>query len=553
MADTLNVPAWVVDGEQALAAGDWPAARSAFSNAAAHATGPRVLEGLARALWWSGEAEPALDLRRKAYAGYRLGRDLSSAARVALWISDEYLTLYDNAAASRGWLKRAERLVEGQRGTADVGWLNLTYTRRAADPREQERCARRAFGIGRAHDDRDLELVALSRLGLARVLQGHIDDGVGCFDEAMAGATGGEASRLETIGDVYCDLSRAAEVIGEASRLMQWAEVMMSFLGRGHMLFIAFCSTCCGELLLGEGNWSEAEAQLLSGIAMLEASGQRSRCVHPSTTLATLRLAQGRIEDAEAILAPYAALPEAAIPAARLALLGGRAKVAVKRLTRELARTGSDNLAAVPMLALLVEAHLAAGDTASGRSVAAQIRRLADRADTSHFRAIAAIADARLKVALGRRAAADSLADAATLLAECGLKYEAARARLEFATAAGENDPELAVDEAERALREFEELGASHEADLTRQLLRKLGARARTGPKGVGLLTAREREVLELLGHGLTNAEIAGRLVISIKTAGHHVSNILSKLGLRSRSEAATYAVINLVKIPVSK
>jgi len=552
MADAQNVSACIADGEKALAAGDWSAARGAFNEAAAHSAEPRVLEGLARALWWSGEAEPALDLRRKAYAGYRRARDLSSAARVALWIADEYLTLYNNAAASRGWLRRAERLVERRR-TADAGWLNLAYARWAADPREQERCARRALSIARAHDDGDLELVALSRLGLARVLQGHIDDGVGCFDEAMAGATGGEASRLETIGDVYCDLSRAAEVIGEASRLMQWAEVMMSFLGRGHMLFVAFCSTCCGELLLGEGNWSEAEEQLLSGIAMLEASGQRSRCVHPSTTLATLRVAQGRLEDAETILAPYAALPEAAIPFARLALLGGRAKVAVMRLTRELARAGSGNLATVPMLSLLVEAHIAAGDTASGRSVAAQIRRLADRAATAHFSAVAAVADARVKVALGRRGAADSLADAAALLSECGLKYEAARARSDFAMAAGEGDPELAVDEAERALHEFEELGASHDADLTRQLLRKLGARARTGPKGVGLLTERERGVLELLGHGLTNAEIAGRLFISVKTAGHHVSNILSKLGLRSRSEAATYAVINLAKVRPSK
>ena len=49
--------------------------------------------------------------------------------------------------------------------------------------------------------------------------------------------------------------------------------------------------------------------------------------------------------------------------------------------------------------------------------------------------------------------------------------------------------------------------------------------------------------MLGLLGEGLTNAEIAARLYISTKTAGSHVSNLLAKLQLRSRQEAAAYAV----------
>jgi DNA-binding CsgD family transcriptional regulator len=53
-------------------------------------------------------------------------------------------------------------------------------------------------------------------------------------------------------------------------------------------------------------------------------------------------------------------------------------------------------------------------------------------------------------------------------------------------------------------------------------------------------LTEREIEVLQLLSDGLTNREIAGRLYISTGTAGVHVSNILRKLGVRSRVQAAT-------------
>ena len=102
---------------------------------------------------------------------------------------------------------------------------------------------------------------------------------------------------------------------------------------------------------------------------------------------------------------------------------------------------------------------------------------------------------------------------------------------------------EAAVGEARSALRVFERLGAAADADAAAGLLRELGAGGRAWPKGFGQLTKRETEVLSLLGAGCSNAEIAQRLVISRRTAEHHVASILSKLNLRSRSEAAAYAV----------
>lgn len=73
-------------------------------------------------------------------------------------------------------------------------------------------------------------------------------------------------------------------------------------------------------------------------------------------------------------------------------------------------------------------------------------------------------------------------------------------------------------------------------------LQRRLGRRADpAAPPGPEVLTRREREVLALVGDGLSNADVAERLYISPRTAAVHVSNILAKLGLASRTEAAAW------------
>ena len=98
------------------------------------------------------------------------------------------------------------------------------------------------------------------------------------------------------------------------------------------------------------------------------------------------------------------------------------------------------------------------------------------------------------------------------------------------------------------ALRRLEALGAVPVAAVVRRSLREAGVRSLPGvvrastrehPAG---LTAREQEVLEQLGRGCTNEEIAARLVISTKTAGHHVSAVLAKLGVPGRREAVAAA-----------
>ena len=129
-------------------------------------------------------------------------------------------------------------------------------------------------------------------------------------------------------------------------------------------------------------------------------------------------------------------------------------------------------------------------------------------------------------------------ADAAAAWQERGEPYEQADALAEA------DDPALLL----TALEIVDALGALPLASRIRERLRGFGVRriprgpveaTRTNPAG---LTNRQVEVLHLVAEGLTNAEIAERLVLSVRTVDHHVSAILQKLGVDSRQAAAQRA-----------
>jgi DNA-binding NarL/FixJ family response regulator len=122
------------------------------------------------------------------------------------------------------------------------------------------------------------------------------------------------------------------------------------------------------------------------------------------------------------------------------------------------------------------------------------------------------------------------------------MPLDAGEARLDLARAIASESPALALDEARTALATFRDLGASRAMDVAGGLLRDLGSATGGRPRASGELTAREQEVLGLIALGMSNAQIARTLVISEKTAGHHVSRILTKLGVRNRTEAAAHA-----------
>jgi len=133
------------------------------------------------------------------------------------------------------------------------------------------------------------------------------------------------------------------------------------------------------------------------------------------------------------------------------------------------------------------------------------------------------------------RATRGHLRRAASAWLELGAVYPAARARVGLAAALGARGDDEGADRELAAAREaFESLGA--EGDLAR--LRATG-RGAAAPAG---LTSRELEVLAGISGGESNRAIALRLGISVRTVDRHVSNVLDKLGVASRAEAAAFA-----------
>jgi DNA-binding NarL/FixJ family response regulator len=129
--------------------------------------------------------------------------------------------------------------------------------------------------------------------------------------------------------------------------------------------------------------------------------------------------------------------------------------------------------------------------------------------------------------------------DAIDRLTDASAPYDAAVARLWLSRAlAALRRPDSADAQARSARDAFASLGAERELARAEALL--------AGPSGaaeeLGELSPREVEVLRLVAHGLGDAEIAGRLVLSPHTVHRHVANVRTKLRQPSRTAAVAYA-----------
>jgi ATP/maltotriose-dependent transcriptional regulator MalT len=532
-------------GYAALRCADWDAARVAFTTALGEITSPEAHDGLGLALWWLNEISAAHHHRTQAFLGYQQNGNLRRAAWLAAWLAREQVFFRSNISAMNGWFARAERLLGEIGSCAEQGWFDLYRATMTAPPATLREIARSTTVLARAHSNPDLAGLAIANMGLGAVAIGDLIEGLTNIDEAMAMATGDEIRDHFVVCEIFCVTLSACELAGDWVRTDQWCTLARAYAEQHHSPFLsAYCRTTYGAVLMVTGRWQEAEQVLSEAIACFDAGHQGLR-VHALLKLADLRVRQGRLEEAAVLLTGYEDYGGAALPCARLHLARGEAALARAVLQQTLQRMEERSLHRAPLLRLLVECCLAIGDHMNAQYAYDQLAIQA-----THTQSNILLAEADLALGLIRQAASDPQAldcfsQALTRLTNLEQSVLAGRIRLELARTVYANDPAGSITWARAALACFTRLGASQDADAARHFLRSVGITVApaAGTALQSLLTTREGEVLALLAHGLTNRSIAARLVISEKTAEHHVRQILAKLGLQGRAEAAAYAV----------
>jgi ATP/maltotriose-dependent transcriptional regulator MalT len=530
---------YLADGQRALEGADWAAAGAAFTAALAIEESAEALDGVGLAKWFLGEVREGIAARERAVELYARGGRCDDAARMAVWVSHQHL-IAGRASAARGWLARAERAVAEAGRCVGLGWVAVERARHADSVHDCAAHAERALRVAREEGDGDLEVFALSLLGRAAVGAGDVERGMAQLEEAMALASAGRVRNVHTLAEAYCNLISATTSTGDWERAAEWCGAVDDFAREhGATPLLGACRTIHADLLLATGRWADAEAALLSA---LEAHARHVPQMGAPTvaTMAELRVRQGRLREAERLLVGREEHPESLRALAHLRIAEQQPRMAVTLLERGLLATGGNAIAETQLLALLVDARLACSER---DAAAAAARKLAKLARSSGIAVVGARAElARARVGLAGGAVADAREAARRALAAFGrlaMPFEVGEARLELARALAGEAPEPARDEARTALTGFRALGATRAMDAAASLLRELDTATGARPRAYGELTAREQEVLELLALGMSNAQIAETLFISGKTAGHHVSRILSKLGVRNRAEAA--------------
>ena len=529
-----------------LAGGRWAAALACFQRAVGAKETPEAHEGLSWAAWWLDDADVVFAARDRAYDLYKQRGDRPAAARMATWLACDELDFHGACAVASGWLGRARRLVGELEPGPEHGWLAFFEGYIASGAGDSDRAielAVEAASIGRRLEVPDLEMLGLALEGATLVACAHVDEGMRRLDESTAAALAGEADVAIAGAWACCFLVTACSAVRDYERASAWCDRIAEFAERyGSRYMLAFCRAEYGGVHLWRGNWRAAEEVLEASVE--DFSRSRPAMVGgPLAALAELRRRQGRSREALSLLRQAGASPSSQLCQARLALERGQTLRAVELGERALRHLPKHRrLDRAPALELLVCARVARGELDEAHATLESLREIDRLVGTAPLRASADLAEGLVAAASGEHDAARTLfEDAVDGFERAGGRYDAARARIELATslyALGRGDE--ASSEAAAGETSLRDLGAIPEAERARRLL---SAFRPDGSSALASVTPREREVLSLLAAGLTNREIAGRLVVSEHTVHRHVTNILRKFGVPSRTAAAVHAV----------
>ena len=463
----------------AASRGEWQEAFDLLAEADADGlAGAADLPVLGEVAYAAGHLDVAIEAWERAHAACAQAGDRVAAAGAAVRVAMHLL--FDTALMSpvRGWLARAERLLEGEDETPAHAWLAAVraYERMlTGDHRGARPWARRAIEVGSMCEPAGR---AIGRVAEARllILDGDVEHGLALLDDVGVATVGGDLDPLST-GVVYCELVCALQGLAQYDVAEEWTEAMERWcktnaIGSLH----GRCRVHRAEILRLRGSCDEAEREALGACEELRPYLRREMG-WPLTELGRIRLRKGDIEGAEeALLAAHGVGWDAQPGLALVRLAQGNVAAAAASIRDALERPvrvpskelpPDSALQRAPRLEARVEIELAAGNIDAARSAADELGVVAARFQSKALVAGATLAQGRVRLAEGD--AADSercFSEAARLWNEVGAPYETAVARIGLAEAlrAGGSEHQAGL-ELHAARTTLDRIEAVHAAD----------------------------------------------------------------------------------------
>jgi DNA-binding CsgD family transcriptional regulator/tetratricopeptide (TPR) repeat protein len=495
------------------------------------------LEAFAEAAQVLGRGDEAARLLRRAYDAHVEANDIESAVTSAFWLW-QLLIINAEFARANGWVAQVRRLTQ-----QDHDWFLITDAYSLIGAAEYEAAAQL---LARAAQDashrRQVDLVAFATTiwGRALIKSGRLKEGLSRLDEAMLPVIDGDASpRARTM--MYCAAIATCHEVREFARAREWTlalGVWLESLSGLRGAYFGNCRIYRSYLMRLRGSWREAVNEV--AVVCDDLSGGYGELVasHAFYQLGEMHRLLGNPEAEEAYrrAAQYGAPTQPGLALLRLAQ--DDIDTALVGIRRALAET-KGQLERLDLLAACVTIALAARDLDVARSAVTEIALIAEVYDTAAVQAELVGAGGAVALAEGDAATAlPLLRSAAQSWREMDAPYAVATLSVLIGMGCRSmGDEEAAQLEFGSARGTFARLGARPDLRRVETLLKP------PQPVGSHGLSAREIEVLRLIAAGKTNHAIATELFLSERTVHRHVTNIFDKLGVRSRTAAASYGI----------
>jgi len=519
---------------------DWAAARDGFRSIEdEHNLSADDLQALGDSAWWLGSVDEALAAYEGAYRLYLHGEQPRQAAISALGLAVS-MFLRGDVEIGSGWMNRAQRLLRDEPESAEHGYLLYIDIESALEESDLDgviEIAQRIREMGRRYGDANLAGVGVLFEGRAHVRQGRMNEGMALLDEAMVAVLSDELSP-EWAGNVYCHLMAAFHELADIRRARDWVEATARWLEGlpAAVLFTGICRIHRSQVLQITGAWEQAELEAVrvcQDLAEMHIAG----AAEGHYQVGEIRRLRGDLVGAEQSY--QRAHERGRDPQPGLALLRlaqRRAAAASVSIQAALVAEDKNPMARAPLLAAQVEIGLAVDSIEVARRACAELEETASAYASSGLETAALHARGAVELAEGLpEVALPILRNACRKWRELNADYNASKVCVLLArTYETLGDTDAGQRELDAAATVFDRLGAAVDAQTVMDLR---GQEAL--PAG---LTPREAEVLALVATGQSNREVTATLSISDRTVGRHLSNIFTKLGVSTRTEAAAFA-----------